>query len=120
VRPFDAAPAAKRTNNKKEEPRLPGEVPMRRVLVAPRSVLGLSLVASLAAVLIAAASADVRITKTQVTIEESPKFGGYSWPGVEQYDRPTGQRDAAAAAGAALPSVSRRSGLIPSHESARA
>src|ERR1051325_5335052 len=32
-----------------------------------------------------------RITKVQITIKESPTFGGYSWPGVGQYEKLVGK-----------------------------
>jgi hypothetical protein len=36
-------------------------------------------------------AADARITKIQVTTTESPTFGGYSWPGVGQYEKLAGK-----------------------------
>ena len=36
-------------------------------------------------------AADARITKIQVTTTESPTFGGYSWPGVGQYEKIAGK-----------------------------
>jgi hypothetical protein len=38
-----------------------------------------------------AAPADARITKIQITAHESPTFGGYSWPGVGQYEKIAGK-----------------------------
>src|SRR5712664_2771875 len=35
--------------------------------------------------------ADARITKIQITATESPTFGGYSWPGVGQYEKIVGK-----------------------------
>src|SRR6266446_3190305 len=34
--------------------------------------------------------AEARITKIQITTTESPTFGGYSWPGVGQYEKIVG------------------------------
>ena len=39
----------------------------------------------------AAAPADARVTKIQITTKESPTFGGYSWPGVGQYEKIVGK-----------------------------
>jgi hypothetical protein len=38
-----------------------------------------------------ASDVDARITKIQVTTKESPTFGGYSWPGVGQYEKIVGK-----------------------------
>src|SRR5205085_8962103 len=38
-----------------------------------------------------AAAAHARITHIQITSTESPTFGGYSWPGVGQYERIVGK-----------------------------
>jgi hypothetical protein len=46
---------------------------------------------SAAAALIAAPGADARITKIVVTTTESPTFGGYTWPGVGQYEKIAGK-----------------------------
>src|SRR2546430_17225296 len=35
-------------------------------------------------------TADARIVRIQVTATESPTFGGYSWPGVGQYEKVVG------------------------------
>jgi hypothetical protein len=35
--------------------------------------------------------AEARITKIQITTTESPTFGGYSWPGVGQYEKIVGK-----------------------------
>src|SRR5712664_3102303 len=35
--------------------------------------------------------AEARITKIQITTMESPTFGGYSWPGVGQYEKIVGK-----------------------------
>src|SRR5262245_57434053 len=37
-----------------------------------------------------APDADARITRVQITAHESPTFGGYSWPGVGQYEKIVG------------------------------
>ncbi|MBZ5642402.1 MAG: hypothetical protein LAO19_06560 [Acidobacteriia bacterium] len=39
----------------------------------------------------AAPPARARITKIQITAKESPTFGGYSWPGVGQYEKIAGR-----------------------------
>src|SRR5437879_10364493 len=39
----------------------------------------------------AATSADARVKKIQITAKESPTFGGYSWPGVGQYEKIVGK-----------------------------
>src|SRR5262249_54374360 len=31
------------------------------------------------------------VTKIQITMKESPTFGGYSWPGVGQYEKIVGK-----------------------------
>jgi len=38
-----------------------------------------------------APAADPGITKVQITAQESPTFGGYSWPGVGQYEKIIGK-----------------------------
>src|SRR3984957_17373731 len=38
-----------------------------------------------------AVPARARITKIQITAKESPTFGGYSWPGVGQYEKIVGK-----------------------------
>jgi len=42
-------------------------------------------------ILMFASDADARITKIQITTKESPTFGGYSWPGVGQYEKIAGK-----------------------------
>ncbi len=44
-----------------------------------------------AGALVLAPAADARITKVQITTKESPTFGGYSWPGVGQYEKLVGK-----------------------------
>src|SRR5215472_2152474 len=39
----------------------------------------------------AAVSAQARVKKIQMTAKESPTFGGYSWPGVGQYEKIVGK-----------------------------
>jgi len=41
--------------------------------------------------LMLASDVDARITKIQITTKESPTFGGYSWPGVGQYEKIVGK-----------------------------
>ncbi|HSV20378.1 MAG TPA: alpha/beta hydrolase domain-containing protein [Casimicrobiaceae bacterium] len=64
--------------------------------VAPESLRRLALrtavLSAIAAGALAAAPAvDARITKFQITTTESPTFGGYSWPGVGQYEKLVGK-----------------------------
>src|SRR6266702_6520366 len=35
--------------------------------------------------------ANARVKKIQITARESPTFGGYSWPGVGQYEKIVGK-----------------------------
>ncbi len=42
-------------------------------------------------ILMFASDVDARITKIQITSKESPTFGGYSWPGVGQYEKIVGK-----------------------------
>jgi len=42
-------------------------------------------------ILMLASDVDARITKIQITTKESPTFGGYSWPGVGQYEKIVGK-----------------------------
>lgn len=44
-----------------------------------------------ALVLGGATPTEARITKVQITTTESPTFGGYSWPGVGQYEKIVGK-----------------------------
>ena len=55
--------------------------------------IGLAALASFVAAgtLLGALPAQARITKVQVTATESPTFGGYSWPGVGQYEKIAGK-----------------------------
>src|SRR3979409_129180 len=39
----------------------------------------------------AALPAHARVKKIQITSKESPTFGGYSWPGVGQYEKIVGE-----------------------------
>src|SRR3954465_14495300 len=41
--------------------------------------------------LLIAGGAEARITKLQITTTESPTFGGYTWPGVGQYEKIAGK-----------------------------
>ena len=51
----------------------------------------LPLALAVACSLLCVTSAQARITKIQVTTKESPTFGGYSWPGVGQYEKIVGK-----------------------------
>src|SRR5256712_493363 len=44
-----------------------------------------------AGAMITAAPAEARVKKIQITTKESPTFGGYSWPGVGQYEKIAGK-----------------------------
>ena len=44
-----------------------------------------------AVALFTATPVQARITKIQITTQESPTFGGYSWPGVGQYEKIAGK-----------------------------
>ena len=57
-----------------------GQESKRRVFV-----LGAVCALTVACLTLAAAPAQARVKKIQVTTKESPTFGGYSWPGVGQY-----------------------------------
>jgi hypothetical protein len=50
-----------------------------------------ALLALAAAGLIAAPLAEARITRIEITTGESPTFGGFSWPGVGQYEKLVGK-----------------------------
>jgi hypothetical protein len=52
-----------------------------------RPTIGLALAA---AALLSVTVAQARITKVVITTKESPTFGGYSWPGVGQYEKLVG------------------------------
>jgi hypothetical protein len=57
-----------------------------------RKSLRIGIAAALAAGALACTSAvDARITQVVVTSTESPTFGGYSWPGVGQYEKLVGK-----------------------------
>ncbi|HVO89261.1 MAG TPA: alpha/beta hydrolase domain-containing protein [Casimicrobiaceae bacterium] len=59
---------------------------------ARRNLLRASIASAIAAgALIAAPATDARITKIQITSKESPTFGGYSFPGVGQYEKIVGK-----------------------------
>ena len=55
-----------------------------------RSSLSLAIAGVVAATVGYVASADARLVKFEVTSKESPTFGGYSWPGVGQYEKLVG------------------------------
>src|SRR5215510_2491184 len=44
-----------------------------------------------AAAICASVPAYAKVTKVQITTTESPTFGGYSWPGVGQYEKIVGK-----------------------------
>jgi hypothetical protein len=47
--------------------------------------------AALAGMFALSGGVDARVTKLQITTHESPTFGGYSWPGVGQYEKIAGK-----------------------------
>jgi hypothetical protein len=53
--------------------------------------LGVACALTAAGAMIAAAPADARVMKIHITTKESPTFGGYSWPGVGQYEKIVGK-----------------------------
>jgi hypothetical protein len=53
--------------------------------------VGIASVSLLVAALLAATPADAHITKIQINVKESPTFGGFSWPGVGQYEKLAGK-----------------------------
>ena len=44
-------------------------------------------VVTLGVLVLVASPAGAHITRIQITAKESPTFGGYSWPGVGQYEK---------------------------------
>src|SRR5882724_1535388 len=66
---------------------------MNHFFAMPGSIgaLGMTFVASLAA-LFAASPTDARVTRIQIDAarSQSPTFGGFSWPGVGQYEKIVG------------------------------
>ena len=56
----------------------------------PARRLNIALVLAAGAML-AAAAADARITRIEISTTESPTFGGFSWPGVGQYEKIVGK-----------------------------
>jgi hypothetical protein len=50
-----------------------------------------TLLAIAASAVLAAPLAEARITKIEITAQESPTFGGFSWPGVGQYEKIVGK-----------------------------
>jgi alpha/beta hydrolase family protein len=54
-------------------------------------VFGCGAMLALAICFIPAAPAQARITKVQITTRETPTFGGFSWPGVGQYEKIAGK-----------------------------
>ena len=68
---------------------------MSRFSAAPRGIRAFSIAfaASLAAALFAASPADARITRIEIDTarSQSPTFGGFSWPGVGQYEKIVGK-----------------------------
>ena len=54
-------------------------------------VIALLSLAAAAITLFSTSEAKARITKVEITATESPTFGGYSWPGVGQYEKRVGK-----------------------------
>jgi hypothetical protein len=55
------------------------------------SLAPLPLALAVAGALMCVTSAEARITKVEITTNESPTFGGYTWPGVGQYEKLAGK-----------------------------
>ena len=51
----------------------------------------LAFIVALSAAVYSAAPLHARVTRIQITAKESPTFGGYSWPGVGQYEKIVGK-----------------------------
>src|SRR5260370_11568960 len=68
---------------------------MSRLFAAPRGIRAFSIAfaVSLAAALFTASPADARITRIEIDTarSQSPTFGGFSWPGVGQYEKVVGK-----------------------------
>ena len=67
---------------------------MTRALVfhlRQRVMLNCRWLATFALVVGVAVPAEARITRVQIVTTESPTFGGYSWPGVGQYEKMVGK-----------------------------
>ena len=64
-----------------------GAIPFWRRKLTYQGVLSALAAAAIVAVPVAA---DARITKVTIGSKESPTFGGYSWPGVGQYEKIVG------------------------------
>src|SRR6266481_4283625 len=60
-----------------------------RISVFTRITFACALVT--AGAMCAALPADAKVMKIQITAKESPTFGGYSWPGVGQYEKIVGK-----------------------------
>src|SRR5689334_5830318 len=78
----------------------------RRAHTATKSHLPLAIALAAAAVL-AVPPAEARITQIQITQHESPTFGGFSWPGVGQYEKLVGK-----ATGEVDPHDPKNSGIV--------
>src|SRR5713226_7289792 len=63
-----------------------GHQPAGRIGVFKRVALACVLVTAFVAV-----PAHARVKKVQISAKESPTFGGYSWPGVGQYEKIVGK-----------------------------
>ena len=60
--------------------------------VMQRNLLRISIASAIAAgALVLAPAGEARTTKIQITTKESPTFGGYSFPGVGQYEKIVGK-----------------------------
>jgi alpha/beta hydrolase family protein len=60
----------------------------------PAGRIGVLMRVTLACILVAASAgvpAHARVKKVQISVKESPAFGGYSWPGVGQYEKIVGK-----------------------------
>ena len=65
--------------------------PAARVAQRSPRLAALPLALAVAGTLTCVTSVQARITKIEITTTESPTFGGYSWPGVGQYEKLAGK-----------------------------
>src|SRR5439155_8333933 len=63
----------------------------RDLMTRTGPIFGCGAMLAFALCFIPAAPAQARITRVQITTRENPTFGGYSWPGVGQYEKIAGK-----------------------------
>src|SRR4030095_9798640 len=64
---------------------------MRRLSGVPAFRSFTLFVATFTTALFTASSADARITRIEITATQKPTFGGFTWPGVGQYEKIVGK-----------------------------